>query len=778
MIKQKLRKNRSQLQYSTGVSLILFLVLVIQAITHAQAKTMTIAIPPGAETYPDELKQNLGKILFNKLEQGYKPRTHHFREDGSPKYTNRLMLESSPYLLQHAHNPVNWYSWGEEAFAAAKRLNRPILLSVGYSTCHWCHVMERESFEDEEIARVLNEKYIAIKVDREERPDVDSIYMTVVQMLTGRGGWPMNVWLTPDRIPFYGGTYFPARDGDRGVKHGFLTLLQVIRQNYDSHPEEVASYSQQISDALKQQMGAVEASGSLPGNEIFESAATLYRENFDPFHGGLNTAPKFPSTLPVRFLLRHHRRSGDEEFLKMAAITLEKMAAGGINDQLGGGFHRYSVDGEWLVPHFEKMLYDNALLAVAYLEGYQATGREDFADVTRSILDYVSREMTATEGGFYSATDADSKNPQDHYEEGWFFTWTPAELDALLNEQQARVVKAFYGVTENGNFEGRNIFHRTQSAAETATQLEISLEDFQQHLTEAHKVLYQHRATRPEPLLDNKILVSWNGLMISAFATAGSVLNDSKYLNQATRAANFILTHMRKDGRLFRSYNVKQARHNAYLDDYACLIAALLDLNEATAETRWLEEAIALQKVLDEHYADDDNGGYFLTSDDHEVLLVREKPSYDGAEPSGNSIALLNLLRLYEFTTDYDYRAKAEHLLKSFSERLSQNPADKSVMMLGLDYYLDAAKEVVIVTPKSRDEAEPFLAALRKTFLPSKVLIVANEGDDLERQTKLIPFLEGKKARAGKATAYVCEAGMCQLPTDDVAVFLQQLAKP
>lgn len=749
----------------------------ITPLGHAQTNTMTIDLPPGAEAYPDELNERLSETLADKMASDYQPRTHHLRADGSPEYSNRLLLESSPYLLQHAHNPVNWYPWGEEAFAAAKRLKRPILLSVGYSTCHWCHVMERESFEDEEIARVINEKYIAIKVDREERPDIDSIYMTVVQMLTGRGGWPMTVWLTEDRVPFYGGTYFPARDGDRGVKHGFLTILQVIRQNYDEHPQEVASYSQQISDALQQHMSAQDAAGALPGTEVFDSVGQLYLEHFDHFHGGLNTAPKFPSTLSIRFLLRQHRRSGNREFLDMAALTLEKMAAGGINDQLGGGFHRYSVDNEWLVPHFEKMLYDNALLTIAYLEGYQATGREDFAEVARSILDYVAHEMTSAEGGFYSATDADSKNPQGHSEEGWFFTWTPAELDAVLNPEQAKLIKTFYKVSENGNFEGRNIFHRTTSAAETAAELGISQEDFQQQLSTAHEILYQHRATRPPPSLDNKILVAWNGLMISAFATAGLVLNEEKYVKQAAQAAEFILTHMRQNGRLLRSYNVGQARHNAYLDDYANFIGALLDLNEATADSQWLAHAIELQKTLDEHYADDANGAYFMTSDDHEELLVREKPANDGAEPSGNSIALLNLLRFYELTTDDAYRAAAERLLKSFGKNLSENPADQAVMLLGLDYYLDTAKEIVIVTPQSHQDAEPFLAELRKTFLPNKVIIVASEGENLTRQAELIPLLEGKKARSGEATAYVCEAGICQLPTTDVAVFVEQINK-
>jgi uncharacterized protein YyaL (SSP411 family) len=343
-----------------------------QAVADDQNTTMTIKLPPGAETYPDDLQQRLGATLTGKLAQGYQPRTHHLHDDGSPVYSNRLLLESSPYLLQHAHNPVNWYAWGEEAFAAAQRLKRPILLSVGYSTCHWCHVMERESFEDEEIARVLNENYIAIKVDREERPDVDSIYMSVVQMLTGRGGWPMTVWLTPDRVPFYGGTYFPARDGDRGVQHGFLTILRILRENYDSHPEQIAEYSQQIGDALQQHIspGPAGSAAALPGAELFDAVTKLYRNNFDDFNGGLNGAPKFPSSLPIRFLLRQYRRTGDQKLLDMVTLTLEKMAAGGINDQLGGGFHRYSVDAQWLVPHFEKMLYDNALrLDLSFHEG-------------------------------------------------------------------------------------------------------------------------------------------------------------------------------------------------------------------------------------------------------------------------------------------------------------------------------------------------------------------------------------------------------------------------
>jgi uncharacterized protein YyaL (SSP411 family) len=728
---------------------------------------------PGAPPFPPELLKRFESRL-REMGAGYRPRTRHLLADGRAKYTNRLFLSSSPYLLQHAHNPVNWYPWGDEAFEAAKRLGRPVLLSVGYSTCHWCHVMEEESFEDEEIARVMNESYIAIKVDREERPDVDAIYMSGVQALTGSGGWPMTVWLTPDRKPFYGGTYFPARDGDRGARTGFLTLLRRLRAIVDEQPDRVAQSAAALAESIRQRLAPPAGGDGLPGDEVLRSAAAPYRERYDATHGGIQGAPKFPSSLPIRFLLRHHRRTGDRKSLEMAALTLEKMAAGGMYDQAGGGFHRYSTDARWLVPHFEKMLYDNALLTIAYLEGYQATGREDFARVAREILRYVERDMTSPQGGFYSATDADSLAPGGHREEGYFFTWTPAEIEAALGKDRARVVSSYYGVTARGNFEGRSILHVPRPLADVARELRLDPVRLRAILDKARESLYRDRAKRPPPLRDEKILTAWNGLMISAYARAALVLGDERYAGIASRAADFVLGHLRHNGRLLRSHKDGRAHHNGYLDDYAFLTAGLLDLFEATGERRWLEEAIALDRTLEAQY-EDVKGGFFMTSGDHEALLAREKPAYDGAEPSGNSVALMNLLRLHELTTDDRNRRRAERAFKAFQPILERAPSALSEMLLAVDFWTDTPKEIIIVTPSGSAGAGPLLAELRRAFVPNRVLVVVREGQPLESLSKIVPLVGGKVAQDGKATAYVCERRVCELPTADPAVFAEQI---
>ena len=573
---------------------------------------------PGAAAFSEPLAGTIEQA-WAKRDPEYQPRTRHLNDDGSPKFTNRLFLEGSPYLLQHAHNPVNWYPWGDEAFAAAERLGRPVLLSIGYSTCHWCHVMEEESFEDIEIARYLNENYVAVKVDREERPDIDGIYMSAIQAMGQRGGWPMTSWLTTDRKPFYAGTYFPARDGDRGVTRGFLTLLSELRRTYDEHPDQVAERSQQIAERVASMLEPV-AGTRLPTAKVLRKAAAFYRSRYDEANGGTRGAPKFPSGMPVRVLLRYHRRTGEARYLKMAATTLEKMAAGGIYDHAGGGFHRYATDAKWLVPHFEKMLYDNALLTVAYLEGYQATGREDFARTAREILRYVERDMTAPGGAFYSATDADSPNPHGKREEGWFFTWTPDEIEEVVGEEDAAVVAAYFGVTAGGNFEGRNILHTAKPLAVVAKEFSVTSAELRETIERAREKLYRARLGRPPPLRDEKILTSWNGLMISAHARATLVLGDTQYARRAERAADFILKNLRRDGRLLRRYKSGEARHNAYLDDYAFLIAGLLDLYEATGTLRWIESAIELDQVLQDNYEDKTHGGFFAVSGDHEEV--------------------------------------------------------------------------------------------------------------------------------------------------------------
>ena len=733
--------------------------------------------PPGAQPFPPELRRRIDEAVSARG-PGYAPRTRHLHEDGSARFTNRLALESSPYLLQHAHNPVNWYPWGDEAFAVAAEQGRPVLLSIGYSTCHWCHVMEEESFEDLEIATYLNEHYVCVKVDREERPDVDAIYMAAVQALTRRGGWPMTTWLTPDREPFYGGTYFPARDGDRGSRIGFLTLVRKMREIYDSQPDDVRTQAAQLANAIRANLGGQDPLATPVRAEasVLDRVDAHYRRTFDPEHGGMNRAPKFPSSLSIRFLLRQHRRTGAPEPLDMATLTLDRMAAGGMYDHAGGGFHRYATDRRWLVPHFEKMLYDNGLLAVAYLEAYQATGRAEYARIVREILRYLERDMTSPEGAFYSATDADSLNPAGHREEGWFFTWTPDEVSSTLPADDAAAVLAALDVTPGGNFEGRSILNTPRPLDAVASDLDLAPAELRTRLDRAREALYEARKERPPPIRDEKILAAWNGLAISAAARAGLALGEPRYTEMGRRAARFVLDHMRVEGRLRRSYKDGRARFEAYLDDYAFLIAALLDLYETTGELPWLEEAIALDAVLHEHYEDGERGGFYMTADDAEKLLVREKPSYDGAVPSGTSVAVLDLLRLHGFTGEESYLARAEAALASVGAILDQQPTALSELLLAIDFLVDTPKEVVIVTPGSRDGAAPLLEVLGSTFLPNRNLVITTAAE-LEAHGARVPFARHRAVQGGRPTAYVCENQVCDFPTSDPAVFAEQLAK-
>ena len=732
-----------------------------------------IAVLPGALPFNESLQEKLAAAVRDKGAD-YRARTKYLNGDGSAIYTNRLILESSPYLLQHAHNPVNWYSWGDEAFAAAKKLERPVLLSVGYSTCHWCHVMEGESFEDEEIARTLNGQYIAIKVDREERPDIDGVYMSAVQALAGTGGWPMTVWLTPEGKPFYGASYLPPRDSVSGG-YGFLTLLLNLADAYRQQTEKVTQASEGLADAVAQIL-APQMAGDLPGADLLERTMAQYRQLYDRQFGGIRGAPKFPSGLPVRLLLRHYRHSGDASLLEMATETLEKMAAGGVRDQVGGGFHRYATDAQWLVPHFEIMLYDNALLATTYLEAHQVTGETHFKSVAEGILDFARRAMSSPEGAYYAGTDADSPAPDGHSEEGRFFTWTLAEVDAVLEGDEARLAKIYYQLSDAGNFGGRNILHAPQSLDLVAEALNIPVTRAHSVLDAAREKLYHARAQRPAPHRDEKILCAWNALMISAFARAGLVLNNPSYIESAKTAAGFLLRNLCQGDRLYRSFKDGRAHYNGYLDDYAFTIAALLDLYEASADIHWLQQALALDRTVEQYY-EDPRGGFFMTGDDQEKLLTRQKPAFDGAEPSGNSVALLNLLRLHQLTSDERFRQRAERGLRAFAGTLETNPMALSEMMLALDFYLDKPKAVVIVTPQGKGEsAEPMLEVLRRTYLPNRILVVVEEGAELQRQAKLIPMLKGKQALHGRATAYVCVQGACQLPTEDPRVFAGQIA--
>ena len=739
-------------------------------------KTRAFTILPGTKG----LNMNLvDQYSAKKLKKGpsYTPRTKHLNSDGWAKYTNRLFLESSPYLLQHAHNPVDWYPWGDEAFQAAAALNRPVLLSVGYSTCHWCHVMEEESFEDEEIARYINENYIPIKVDREERPDVDAIYMAAVQALTGRGGWPMTVWLTPDRKPFYGGTYYPARDGDRGAGIGFLTLLKKIKQSHQDRKDLVNQTSRQLTDVVKQML-APEASAQPMEKDILKQSFQSYQNRFDPLNGGLRGAPKFPSSLPVRFLFRYYQRYKNSDALNMATRTLDKMAAGGLYDHVGGGFHRYATDEKWIVPHFEKMLYDNALLVMDYLDGYQVTGNLEYRRVVNEILQYVRRDMTSPDGAFYSATDADSLTPEGHREEGYFFTWTPEEIEGLLGADLAGLIRETHAVGSHPNFEGRYILNTPETLSNVAERLDMDEEHLRSRIAKALNMLRGEREHRPPPLRDEKILTAWNGLMISAFAKAAFVLDEPDYRADAVRAATFVLDHLYVDGRLQRSHMDGVAKHNGYLNDYAFLTAGMMDLYEATHDVHWLEKAMELEKILGRYYEDTESGGFFMTSRDHEDLIAREKPKHDGALPSGNAVATMNLLRLGAFTSNPDYLLRAEKALQAFSGTLSANPTAMAELQLALDNFIVPPREIVIVEPNGKKgSSSVLLDKLRQRYLPGRIIVVATEGNDLDSQAKIIPLIEQKTAMNGKPTAYVCENKTCQAPTDDPEIFTGQIVE-
>ncbi len=709
------------------------------------------------------------------MANGGRPRTRHLNADGSPKYTNRLVLETSPYLLQHAHNPVNWYAWGDEAFERARRENKPVLLSVGYSSCHWCHVMEEESFEDVDIATLLNERFVAIKVDREERPDLDAVYMKVLLLLSGRGGWPMTLALTPAREPFFAASYIPARDGDRGVRTGFLTVLRQIDSACRKDGEHVLAAAREITEHVRE-ASAHSRSGAVPGPDAIRGAAVRLARSFDLQYGGFGLAPKFPSPSSLALLARYHRRTGDPQALRMLEKTLGEMAAGGIHDQIGGGFHRYSVDDRWLVPHFEKMLYDNAQLAIAYLDGYQLTGRADFARVARDILDYLARDMSDPQGGFYSASDADSLVPgtTNRREEGRYFTWSPAEVTAALGKD-APIALAHFGVTASGQLDGRSVLHVATTVEELARRRRTTAREIEAVIERARRKLRSAREDRPPPLRDEKVVAAWNGLAISAFARGALVLGEPADADRAARAADFVLARMRPDGTLRRVWKDGRASRAGLLDDHAFLAQGLLDLHEATQDPRWLSEAIALHAALEKRFLDERAGGFFQTPHDHEALLAREKPAYDGAEPSGNSAALLDLLRLHELTGNDRYRKMAEQALAAFASELREG-SGAEMMLAALDFHLDTPLEIVVVSPPGVG-APALEAVLRRTYVPNRAYATAGEGRELDERARLIPLLAGKRAIRGAATAYVCRQRTCDLPTPDPAVFAAQLAK-
>jgi len=680
--------------------------------------------------------------------------------------SNRLANETSLYLRQHASNPVDWYPWGPEALARAKQLDRPIFLSVGYSACHWCHVMEHESFESPEIARLLNEHFVCIKVDREERPDVDDIYMRAVQALNrGAGGWPMSVWLTPDLRPFYAGTYYPP--DDRFGRPGFPRVLTALADAWRDRRDEITRSADQITAHLRDMGRAPAATGRIDPADLVRHAASVLRQIYDPVHGGFGGPPKFPHAIDIRLLLRAWRRDGDPELLAMARKTLDRMARGGIYDQLAGGFHRYSVDERWLVPHFEKMLYDNALLSVTYLEAFQATADPFYRQVCEETLDYVLREMTSPAGGFYSTQDADSEG-----EEGKYFVWTRDELTAALGPDRAEFACSVWGITDEGNFEGKNILSRARSDEKDAERLNLAVSSFRANLDTARRNLLAARSQRIPPGRDEKILTSWNGLMITAFARAGAVLNRPDYVTAADRAADFVLDRLRTpDGRLLRTCGADTPGKLAgFLEDYAYLADALTHLYEATFDAQRLRAAAALADHMLAHFTDID-GGFFSTADDHEDLLLRPKDLHDGSTPSGNALAVAALTRLAIYLGRDKYRAAADRTLSHYRGLLESHPTATAAMILAADFHLGPVEEVALVGAVSSPEFQAVLAAARRPFAPKRVIAAR---DVKTPAADAIPLLKDRGSE-GPVTLYVCANYACRVPVMDVKTAVQTL---
>jgi uncharacterized protein len=718
--------------------------------------------------------------------------------ESKPEHTNRLAHEKSPYLLQHAHNPVDWYPWGEEAFTKARRENKPIFLSVGYSTCHWCHVMAHESFENEEVAAIMNREFVNIKVDREERPDVDRVYMTFVQATTGSGGWPMSVWLTPDLKPFVGGTYFAPEE--RYGQPAFKKVLERIATAWKEDHDKIVEQGSRIVEALRESQSAAPGEGKIDGS-VLDAAYKQLDRSYDPKEGGFGNAPKFPRPVTLNFLMRFYARDpksdAGKQALNMALSTLRKMAAGGMHDHIGGGFHRYSVDRYWHVPHFEKMLYDQAQLAVAFLDAFQITKDKQYESVARDILDYVARDMTSKEGGFFSAEDADSPIPAAAVDlsavasakaddrghpktaEGAFYVWTKKEIDDALGDS-AEIFDFHYGVQVHGNapegsdphdeFRGKNILIERHTIAETARHFKKSEAEIGKMLTRSREKLFAIRAQRPRPHLDDKIISSWNGLMISAYARAAQVLDDTRYLETATRAANFLRRNLyeEKSKLLYRSYREGRSNIEGFADDYAMVIQGLLDLYAASFDVEWLKLASDLQATQDGLFFDEKNGGYFSSSGRDESVFVRMKDDNDGAEPAASSISTLNLQRLSQIYDDPKLAERAKKTIDAFATILSQFPSGMPQMLVAVQDSLGKPRQIVIAGKKDSPETRALLKEVHRHFLPNTIVILA---DATEGQKYLGEKNEAIRAMSlveGKSAAYVCENFTCKAPVTEV----------
>jgi uncharacterized protein YyaL (SSP411 family) len=669
------------------------------------------------------------------------------------KHTNRLIHETSPYLLQHAHNPVDWFSWGEDAFEKAQRENKPILLSIGYSACHWCHVMERESFENEKIAALMNELYVNIKVDREERPDLDEIYMSAVQMLTGRGGWPMTMFLTPERKPFYGGTYFPPED--RGGMLGFPRILMGVNQAFRERPVDVEKSVTQILSALQRMSESSQSEKIFSPNAIAEGAENVARA-YDADNGGLGQAPKFPNAGVYELFLRHYHHSHSERYLEMVTHTLTKMAQGGIYDHVGGGFHRYSVDAKWLVPHFEKMLYDNAQLVRIYAQAYTITKNPLFLNVVNESCDYLIREMLHPEGGFYSTQDADSEG-----EEGKFFVWTADEINRLIGEDAGAVFGRIYDVSEHGNFEEKNILHPILTVEQASKYFRKAPAEIESLIAQAKKQLFAEREKRIKPFRDEKFITAWNGLMLCGFAEAIKVSPRAEYIEAAERTITFMFAKMFRDGFLLHTYKDGQAKLLGYLDDYAFLAIGLLDVYEVLFDRSQLERAIVLCEIMLREFWDEKDGGFFYTGKSHEPLISRAKPIFDASVPSGNAMATQLLLRLHHITGKEEYRARAEKVLRAYYDAMDSQPFGFAHLLCALDFYLTKPKEIVVIGDLQNSRTRELLSEIHSLYLPNFTLQLAKPNEPLE---KISPLLQGKTEIDGKPTVYVCRNYTCSAP--------------
>lgn len=694
----------------------------------------------------------------------------------SDRKSNRLINEKSPYLLQHAYNPVDWFPWGEEAFSKAKEEDRPIFLSIGYSTCHWCHVMEKESFEDTQVADLMNDTFVSIKVDREERPDIDHIYMTVCQMMTGGGGWPLNIIMTPDKKPFFAGTYFPKESHYGRI--GMIDLAPRIKKLWSDNRDEVVEAARKVTSALNQIPDDAPGAG-LSINALREAHAQL-AQRFDSARGGFSQAPKFPTPHNLLFLMRYANRTSEKSVMAMVEKTLENMRRGGIYDHIGFGFHRYSTDNEWLAPHFEKMLYDQAMIALAYTEAYQITRNYQYKKTVEEIFEYVLRDMTSNDGAFFSAEDADSEGV-----EGKFYVWSLDEMLKILSAGEARVACKIFGIRAEGNFKeestghltGDNIIHLDRSLAQSASELGISLEQLEEIFEKIRLKLFTEREKRTHPYKDDKILTDWNGLMIASLAKASQAFGDRNYAQAAMRSADFIIKKMRDEkGRLLHRYRDGEAGLPAHVDDYAFLIWGLIELYEATFVLDYLKIALELNDDFLDRFWEKSAGGFYFTAHDTEETLIRKKELYDGATPSGNSVAALNLIKLARLTSNVELEEKANRILEVFTGIVSKFPSGYTQLLMAVDYALGPSYEIVLVANEDSEDFLEFKQKLQQPFVPNKVIIFKPVGGQEETDlVNLAPFTREHTCLEGKPTAYICKNFRCELPSTDVIKTVEML---